>query len=927
MKRSSLFLIICLFVFTVARAQTEGTISGSFQDVKFIEFVNYIEEHSEYTLFYKYEWIKEISVTNEYNEAKISDVLADVLSIHDLNYYIDSDNNILLYPDEPIVSALNSITNASAENHESVKGETNLLDKNELSDDAAMYDYKSQFVLGQRKESSMNKQFIVGGQIISAETGSPIIGATIYIRETGKGAATDIDGYFKLVLSGGRYTARINSLTMKDREVRLEVYESGNIQIFLEEELQRINEVVISGNRINNVQGMQMGLEQISMKSIKEIPAVMGEKDLLKVAQMLAGVQSAGEGSAGILVRGGTADQNLFYINELPIYNTSHLFGFFSAFNPDIIRGYTLYKSHVPVNFGGRISSVFDINTRPGNKKELYGKGGISPVTGHFVLEGPIVKNKSSFMLSYRTTYSNWLLKQINNVNLQNSNASFYDISAAINTQVNDKNLIKTFFYNSSDKFSLSDFDDYDYENLGGVIYWKHLFSSSLTLDVSGKLSSYSFSHNSKSNPSEAYSQNYGLDHYEFKSELILQTLNDQRIALGISNIYYHLDRGNIFPYNKESTRIPIDFDAEKGLEQALFISDEFSLFSNLKIYAGLRYTLYSYLGPGDVNSYAPGLPKDINTVTDTKTFDQNEIIKQYHGPEPRILINYLINKNSSVKLSYNRTQQFIYMLSNTLAISPTDQWKLSDYFNSPVKADQVSTGYYHNFKSSPLEFSLELYTKRIQNVLEYKDGADFISEKPPEMYLLHGNQRVDGLEVMLRKNAGKLTGWLAYSYSNSKVRISDALIPENNINFGNEYPSNFDIPHSLNVVANFRTSRRISYAANFVYSTGRPVTYPVAVFYSGGNKMLHYSQRNEYRLPDYIRLDFSVTFDGNLLAKKWLHSTWMLNVYNLTGRKNAYSVFFKNENGSLQGYKMSIFGRPVVTLSWNFKFGNYVSE
>ncbi len=927
MRIINFFLITCFYFISLSHAQTTtDRISGDYAGVKLADFLSEIEKKTSYRFYYKTEWISDIMVNRTIIKALVPDVLSEILAGSNLNFYIDDGKNVILYSGDPIITRL---PDYSIDLNDS---ELTDINKVELSDSEGIrYTSESddirRIIIGSKSNKSRRNQFVISGRILSAETGNPVIGATIFIQETEKGAATDVDGYFKLMLPKGEFTANVNSLTMQEKVLTLEVYADGSIEIMLKEELQKIDEVVVSGNRNNLVSGMQMGLEHISMKSIKEIPAVMGEKDLLKVAQLMAGVQSAGEGSSGIIVRGGNADQNLFYINELPVYNTSHLFGFFSAFNPDIIRDYTLYKSHIPVNFGGRVSSVFDISTRPGNKKEFYGKGGISPVTSHIAIEGPIQKDKSSFLLSYRTTYSNWLLRQINNVNLQNSSASFYDLSASVNTQVNEKNLVKVFFYKSGDKFSLSNFDEYNYDNTGGVIFWKHLFSSSFSMDLSGVLSQYNFLHNSQSNPSEAFSHNYELDHYEFKSEFLWQTLNNQRIKFGFSNILYELDRGNIDPFGSESTRIPIALETEKGLEQAVFLSDEFNISSNLKIYAGIRYSIYSFLGAGKVNTYMGGLPKGINTVSNTRSFANNELIKRYHGPEPRVVINYLFNKYSSIKASYNRSQQFIYMLSNTLAISPTDQWKLSDYYNKPIKADQASAGYYYNFPSKPFEFSVEVYQKWLKDVVEYKDGADFISDKPAEMYLLQGNQDVKGLELMLRKNAGKLTGWLAYSYSNSTILVDNPHIPDDNINYGERYPSNYDIPHSINLVANLRTSRRISFSANLVYSTGRPVTYPVAVYYSGDNSMLHYSQRNEYRLPDYFRTDFSLTFDGNLLAKKWLHSTWMLNVYNLTGRRNAYSVFFNNEDGVLKGYKLSVFGRPIVTLSWNFKFGNYVSE
>jgi hypothetical protein len=713
---------------------------------------------------------------------------------------------------------------------------------------------------------------------------------------------------------------------MKEKSFYIEVFSDGTLSIPLEKGLLSISEVKVFGDRNNNVSGMQMGYERISSKSIKEIPAIMGERDLLKIAQMLPGVQSAGEGSSGLIVRGGNADQNLFYINKLPVYNTAHMFGFFSAFSPDIVSSFTLYKSNIPAKYGGRISSVFDISTRQGNKKEFFGKGGISPVTGHIMVEGPVLKDKSSFVLSYRGTYSDWILSRVDNLDLRNSKASFYDLSGTLNTEINKKNLLKVFGYSSYDNFSLAESDDYDYSNNGASVSWKHIFSTKLNVELSAVASQYKFTHNNKRNPSEAYNHLYKLNHTEFKADFLYLTGKDHRISFGVSSILYKLNRGNIEPYNAESTRIPVALGTENGVEGALYVSDEFTLLPRLTALVGLRYSYYSMLGPKELNEYAPGLPKNQINIVGTKSFSDNEVVKSYSGFEPRIAFNYLLGYNNSVKVSYNRMQQYIFMLSNTIAIAPTDQWKLADYYLKPPTADQISLGYYHDFPEKGLVTSIEVYRKWINNLVEYKDGVDFISSDPTEMLLLQGEQDSYGLEFILKKNSGKLTGWVSYSYSSSTVKVIDNETNES-INLGQSYPSNFDKPHSFNFVSNYKATRRISFSTVVTYSTGRPITYPVSLYYAGNKQVLHYSERNEFRIPDYFRVDLSLSYEGNLKKKKWLHSTWMLNVYNATARKNAYSVFPETEDGNIKFYKLSIFAQPIITLSWNFKFGNFVSE
>lgn len=902
-------------------------VNGNFQNATFEEFVESIESQTNTQFFFQPELVKGVYINGQYNDEDLEIVLKQNFKAYKLRFYIDEGGRVYIFQGAIIADKLPNYRSSSTRNNNNNPQQTKELTSAEKKYIEGQKEAETEvLIVGSKSQSVKGRANRIRGRIYDKATGEPLIGATVYISQISEGAATDLDGYFNLTLNAGKYLMEVSSLSMKDEQYYLQVYSDGSISIPLEKELMNINEVRVVAARDDNVSGMQMGYERISTKSIKEIPAVMGEKDVLKVAQMLPGVQSAGEGSSGIIVRGGNADQNLFYINKLPVYNTAHVFGFFSAFNPDIINSFSLYKSNIPAKYGGRISSVFDISTRQGNKKEFFGKGGISPITGHIAVEGPIVKDKSSFVFSYRGTYSDWILRQIDDINIQNSNASFYDISGTINTELNEKNLLKVFGYKSYDQFSLAASDDYNYSNSGASVAWKHIFNSSLNVDVSAIISQYDFNHNNKSNPSEAYNHRYVLNHNEVKADFLYLTGKNHRISFGYSGIYYNLNRGNIVPFNSESRRIPVELGAEKAFENALYISDEFSLTNRLTLLAGLRYSYYTLVGPAEVNKYYENSPKNKNNISEVTSYGKNQPIKSYSSPEPRIALNYRLGENNSLKGSYNRLKQYIFMLSNTVAVSPTDQWKLADYHLSPPVADQASLGYYHNFPSKGIVTSFEVYRKWINDVVEYKDGADFISSDPIEMSLLQGKQDSYGTEVMIKKTKGKLTGWMSYTYSKSEVLVNNS-IPGEQINLGKKYPSNFDKPHSANLVASYRSSRRVSFSGVVVYSTGRPITYPVALYYSGNKQVLHYSGRNEYRIPDYFRVDLSLTYEGNLKKEKWLHSTWMFNIYNVTGRKNAYSVYFEAQDGKIQGYKLSIFAQPIFTVSWNFKFGNYVSE
>jgi len=713
---------------------------------------------------------------------------------------------------------------------------------------------------------------------------------------------------------------------MEELQYKIEIRSSGVLDIEMSSRLYPIDEITVKSSEYHNVRGPQMGFTQISIKDIKEIPVVLGEKDVLKVVNMLPGVQNAGEGSAGINVRGSAVDQNMFFLNKIPVYNTSHLFGFFSSFNPDIIRDFSFYKSNLPAKYGGRLASVIDITSRNGNNKKFSARGGISPITAKVALEGPIIKDKSSYVLSARSTYSDWILKRMQDPDLRNSNALFYDLAAGITAKLNERNLIKVFGYYSKDKFRLASTEDYQYSNAGASLDWWHQFTSTISSNTSMAVSQYQFNHQNNSLPLEAYQHDYQINHYELKSDLIWIPGYKHRVMFGGNAILYNIDRGDVQPWGEESSRKPVALGTENGMEGGIHVSDQIQVSDRFSIYTGMRYSLYAYLGPQTVYDYVLDNPVEPEYIEDTLSYSDGEVISFYSGPEIRASATYLTGSNNSVKISYNQTRQYLYMLSNTVALSPTDQWKLADYHISPQSADQVSLGFYQDLNRKFLSFSAEVYYKKVNDIVEYKDGANFISSPQIETEVLQGKQKAYGLELLMKKNAGKLSGWLSFTYARSLIKVDGKNYWEQ-INQGNWYPANYDIPVSLNGVMNLRANRRLSISSNIVYHTGRPITYPVTMFQLDENRYISYSGRNEYRIPDYFRLDLSINLEGNLKSKKFWHSYWMLNIYNLTGRKNAYSVFFKNEDGKIQGYKMSIFSRPIITLSWNFKLGNYASD
>lgn len=898
-------------------------VNRSVDEMKLEDFISTLERDTDLEFYYQSAWIDSAVVRNVRQGDLLEEVLEQVLQETELDFFIEG-NQVYIHPGDPVVLSLPEFEDHRKKTFSGTNVSTE--DAGDKYMTTINISRENMITVGEQHANNNGRKNLVQGKILNGSTGEPLIGATIYVKELSLGTISDVNGNFFLELASGQYTIAMDHMAMKAIEYGLKVLSEGSFTIELENELIELEEITVIDKRRGNVDGMLMGYERITTRSMKEIPVVMGEKDILKVAQMLPGVQNVGEGSSGFNVRGGSPDQNMFYINNISVYNTSHLFGFFTAFSPDIISDFSLYKNNIPAKYGGRIASIFEINTREGNKDHFFAQGGISPITGHVSAEGPVIKEKVNFVASYRSTYSDWILNRINDQDLKNSNAAFSDATLGVNAEINPDNRLRFFYYQSSDKFSLSTRNDYSYANRGVSLLWDHKFNNNLTLDVSAANSNYGFGNVDKNNVSEAYEQDYSIRHSEARADFTWLAPGNHRIEFGANSVLYQLNRGNIIPYGPESRRIPISLGEEQGVENSLYLSDEFSLLPRLNILLGLRYSHYMYLGPADVTTYDEGLPKNQFTAIGSESYAPWETVQSYSGFEPRAALNYSLGNNTSVKASYNRLQQFIFLLSNTIALAPTDQWKLTDSHITPPLSDQVSAGFYHDFQDLGINISVEAYKKWISNVVEYKDGVDFISGAPVETQVLQGAQDSRGIEVMVKKNTNRLTGWVSYTWSRSMVTV-DGSFDEMQINDGSPFPSNYDRPHSFNLVSNYRISRRLSFSSNIVYTSGRPVTLPIAVYYSENQQYLYYSSRNKYRIPDYFRIDLSVNLEGNLKFKKLAHSFWMLNIYNLTGRENAYSVFYEARAGQIKGYKLSIFAQPIVTLSWNFKFGNYNSE
>ncbi|RPH32786.1 MAG: hypothetical protein EHM93_07610 [Bacteroidales bacterium] len=918
---------IFLFLFLLGKPIKDDIIpylSCHVFEIPFSEFSNEIYRQTGIIVFYDDALVKNIKVTLDNDSISVESALKVVLKGSGIE--VSSwHNNFILLSGEKLITDLPDFKKY-IEKEDTTITSTKSITKTETKYITGRKGNANQTVrVGTNGLNNPNSSTKILGRIFEQETGIPIIDATVFIEETGKGAISDKDGYFILVINPGKYNAKIESLGHEKKKIFLEVLSEGECKIELKKEDILIEEVVVRGDRQTNIKSKDPGLERISSKTVNSVPMMIGERDILKVSSLLPGIVSVGEGSAGLNVRGGSSDQNAFYIDKVPIYNTAHLFGFFPAFNSDIIKDFSIYKGHIPAKYGGRLSSIFNIVTRQANHKRITAHGGINPITAYITIEGPIIKDSLTFLFSARSSYSDWILSRIKDPTIRNSSAAFNDFSGSISYTLK-KSQLSLFIYNSNDKFRLSDINQYQYSNLGGSVNLQYVYNTSIRSDFSVVCSEYTFNTYDNQEVSTAYKHNYKIGHYEILSDFT-HVINDKTtFEYGSSIILYKLDRGSVLPYGKSSLRIPITLGKEQGIESAIYFTDKYNIFPRLTLSAGIRQSIFTPIGPNAVYNYNTGLPREEKYIKDTIYFRSNNPIKWFFSPEIRATINFQTDKNGSIKLAFNQMQQNLFMLSNTIALAPNTQWKLADYHLKPSKSTQVSFGVFRNFKKAGLETSVEVYLKKTKKYPEFKDGANFLGSKAVETTILQGDQKAYGIEFFIKRSMRKLDGWLSYTYSRSIVQVNGAN-SWNQINDGNAYPSNYDIPHALNALINYHFNRRYTLSTVTTYQSGRPITYPQALYYVNGVQYVDYSERNRYNIPDYFRLDISFTIEGNLKKNKLIHSSFMIGVYNLTGRKNPYSIYFKSDKGLLKCYKYSVIGVPLFTVTWLFKLGNYASD
>lgn len=919
-----LLLNLLFFNFPVQDKNPDTLVSFHVSNLLFSEFSELVYRKSGIKIYYQKTWVKDVKVTIDADQITVKSAVELALKDTDLKVSVWNKMLIIL-PGEKLPEKLPQFDLRQDKTKAVVGNEKSLTESEERYLTGRQPDVLQTIKIGKKGLAGSNSKVSIRGRLTDQQSGEPVIGGTMYIEETKSGTATDQNGFLTMVMKPGSYTAVFAYMGMESKKYLLEVYSDGEFTVEMKQSVIQMEEVVVYGDRQMNIRLKDPGLEKISAKNIKQLPMLLGERDILRASELLPGIVSVGEGSAGLNVRGGNFDQNAFFLNEIPIYNTSHLFGFFPAFNADIINDFSIYKGHIPAKYGGRLSSVFNINARQGNRKRFSARGGVSPMAASLLVEGPLKKDASSFMVSGRYLYSDWILRQLDDPIIRNSDAGFWDFSLSINYDFK-KSQLSFFTYNSRDQFKLSDLSTYSYSNNGASVDFSHNFSTSMRGKFTFSGCQYSFSTNDQQEPSSAYQYDYTINDFRFNTNFTHSLSDRNTLEYGGNINLYRLDRGTVAPYGDLSLRIPVKLGEEQGVESAIYLADTYDVLPWININAGVRIGLFNPLGPSMVYVYSPGAPKDPRYIIDTLQFGNGQAIKWYFQPDIRAAVNFRTDENGTIKIAFNQMHQNLFVLNNTIALAPNSQWKLADYYLQPAKSDQLSAGVFRTFTHAGLETSVEIYYKRTSNYPEYIDGADFLSNPLVETIVLPGKQDAYGVEFFLKRSGRRLEGSLAYTYSRTIV-IVDGEQPWDKINNGIAFPANYDIPNVVNSVISYHFSRRVTASGVLSYQTGRPVTYPVSVYYINGIPQVDYSDRNAYRIPDYFRMDLSLTIEGNLRRNKLLHNSVAFSIYNVTGRENPYSVYFKIEDGKINSYQYSVIGVPIFTVSWLFKLGNYATD
>jgi len=926
LKRPFLFLIFFLSGLGLQAQVPQEGLDLRLQDFSIPEALEELEARTGIVVYFQQDWFSDAKISKEYEGQTPEAILRDLLEGTEVNLFMYDPKTFVLTRNNLIYDQLpegffgRKADSLIAAGEQGRPTTTVPVTPVFVSQQALATSREVETIrIGKQNRSDPRESFILSGYVRERGSNRPLPDLVILERNRGLGTATDASGYYELRLPAGLNLLETRSVGKQGERKQVILYNDGQLEWLVEEGVEQLEEVVVEARQDRNVEEVVSGTQVINAEESKDIPLVLGERNILDVAASLPGISRAGEGALGLNVRGGRTDQNMFLLNEAIVYNPTHFFGIFQALNPFVTEQVEIFKGVIPVEYGGRLSSVFDIQTKDGSTEGLKGEGSVGPVTANLALEIPVRSDKSSLVIGGRVAYSDWILRALDDEDLSNSTASFYDLIGTYTDRLNENNRIKATGYYSRDRFSITSDSTFRYSNRAASVVWDHRFNEKNNASFSLANSRYAFDIGYEADSNTDFDLGYSVEETEFKGFNRFRINERHRLIYGLSGKYYRVNPGTLEPLGPDSDVAFQEVPREQGLEGGIFVSDDWEATDKLSLSAGVRLSFFTALGPSDQTVYAPGQPRNPTTAIDTLSYASGESIKTYGGPEVRFSARYLLDPTLSVKAGFSNMYQYIHTLTNTTTVSPLDTWKLSDLNIRPQTSQQVTLGFFKNLEDG-LEASVEGYYKWSQDVLDFKTGAQILLNESIETEVIQGDGKAYGVEFLLKKTQGKLNGWLGYTYSRSLIRF-DSPFPEERVNNGEFFPSNYDRPHDISLIANYKFTQRYSASLNFSYQTGRPVTYPIGQFNFNNADYVFYSDRNAQRIPDYIRLDLGINIEGNHRKNKLAHSFWTISVYNVLGRNNPYSLFFVTDNGEVKALQSSIFAIPIPSVTYNFKF------
>lgn len=923
--RRCYFILLCALLQNVLPAQTtqdtipptsgtatsidDAVVNGDYRGISLVDLLSIWQERFGVKFYFDPEIVPQYKVYIQFKDDRFYPALRKALEGNNLAFSLLSKTTIVIAPRQSLNKEYALKIAAEWEAGRYTWPDRNLATELALS-------------FGSTSATALNaKSYHFRGKLYDEQSEEAIIGATLLVQALERGAATDADGRFDLSLPPGKHQVMVQSVGYRNLTINLEIFKDGQADIALAQFVMSLDEVIVSAKYADaNVRNTQIGVENLSVKTIRELPSLLGEPDLIKGLETLAGVTTVGEGAAGFNVRGGNIDQNLVLQDGATFFNTAHALGFYSVFNTDIISNVSLYKGAIPAQYGGRTSSVLDVQLRDGNFQEYHGSGGIGIAYSRLSIEGPLWRNRVSAIAAIRASYSNWMLRIVREYQIKTSAINFYDFTAKLSFKISDRQTLTLTGFQSSDYFRYSQEFGYEWKTQNASLGWNIIFSDRFSSALRVVASKYTSSLFEEAATNGSRLGN-GLTNFTARQSVFFQANPDWEWMAGVEATRYQPEDERLDPYGKNSTVAPMSLAKDRGDEWAAFLQTAGKIAERWAFSAGIRYSGFIQRGPRSVYSYQEGVPKEISTIIGVTDYDKKDVIQRYSGLEPRFSIKWQLGPERSIKAGYNLMRQYVHLVSNTAAATPVDLWQVSGRHVRPQIAHVYSLGYFQNFQKNLWQLSAEVYYKDLDGIVSYKEIPKLLLNEYLETELLSAAGKAYGAEFSVKKTSGRWSGQFAYAYSRSLLQTRDAF-PSETVNSGAWFPSNFDQPHQINLTLKRQVNPVHAFTVNFTYRTGRPFTTAEAGYSVGGVVISHFSLRNEGRIPDYHRLDISYTVDKSAAKEKGYRSNFTFSIYNIYARRNAFSVFYKrNAFNQQQVYRLAVIGTALPAISYNFIF------